>query len=313
LELEKQQLSKLNDDLRVSVTVWQSKDNQGKVYFFEAKGDQNNLVYGALYRLDVPNYYRRSRAIGLDKDMGIAFTKEGYYLFRMSSRDDSQQVRYYARKYAFQEGDVDLKRLNLARGRQTERGYSLDFIPVDGIENVRQANEDEREEGESFEEYLTRRTRIFNEHLRDDPGDIRAWLDFANFQDEFMNLGKKYTKTATLEKKIGIYNSGLEQNPYSVELLLGLVKDAQQLWDADKMAALWRRIMSDHSKNPYIWEACIFEFVLHSLRERYFIFAVKFCNFHCFQFEGSLCQMFTESTEYCVWYLNIRCRRCKDS
>lgn len=246
----------MQDLHRVSVTVWQTKDNQSKVYFFEAKGDQNNSVYGALYRLDVPNYYRSSRAIALGKDIGIAFTKEGYYLYRMSARDATQQVRYCARKYAFQEGDVDMKRLNLAKGNRAERGYSMDFIPLEQA-ITKQYDDDERDEGESLEDYLTRRTRYFNEHLREDPGDIRGWLDFANFQDEFMNLGKKYTKTATLEKKIGIYNNGLEHNPYSVELLLGLVKDAQQLWDADKMSALWRRIMSDHSKNPFIWEACI--------------------------------------------------------
>jgi hypothetical protein len=60
LELERKQYK---HDPRKGSDVWKLKDPT-KVYFFDAKGDQNNLVFGALYRLDIPSYFKSRNVLG---------------------------------------------------------------------------------------------------------------------------------------------------------------------------------------------------------------------------------------------------------
>ena len=42
--------------------------------------------------------------------------------------------------------------------------------------------EDEEEEGESWNDYIIRRTREFNTSTRERPDDENSWLEFAKFQ-----------------------------------------------------------------------------------------------------------------------------------
>lgn len=43
-------------------------------------------------------------------------------------------------------------------------------------------DEDEQEEGESWNDYIIRRTREFNSLTRERPDDENSWLEFAKFQ-----------------------------------------------------------------------------------------------------------------------------------
>ena len=49
-------------------------------------------------------------------------------------------------------------------------------------------SEEEKEEGESWEDYLYRRTREYNERTREDPYNVPLWLEFAQFQVLFDDL-----------------------------------------------------------------------------------------------------------------------------
>lgn len=42
--------------------------------------------------------------------------------------------------------------------------------------------EEDVHDGESWDDFITRRTREFNTVTRERPGDESVWLDFANFQ-----------------------------------------------------------------------------------------------------------------------------------
>lgn len=41
---------------------------------------------------------------------------------------------------------------------------------------------------ESVEEYIRRRTREFNEAVRDEPWNLQKWLDYSEFQDQAVAL-----------------------------------------------------------------------------------------------------------------------------
>ena len=41
---------------------------------------------------------------------------------------------------------------------------------------------------ESVEEYIRRRTREFNEAVREEPWNLQTWLDYAAFQDQAVTL-----------------------------------------------------------------------------------------------------------------------------
>ena len=62
MDLERKNLKK--SEPRKASDSWKLKPNETKAYFFDIKGDQNNIIYGSLYRLDVPIYYRKRFCLG---------------------------------------------------------------------------------------------------------------------------------------------------------------------------------------------------------------------------------------------------------
>src|SRR4051794_28264405 len=46
-------------------------------YFWDTKGDRNNLVFSSLYRQDIPLYYRGRRVLGAKAGERIVGTKAG--------------------------------------------------------------------------------------------------------------------------------------------------------------------------------------------------------------------------------------------
>jgi hypothetical protein len=119
-----------------------------------------------------------------------------------------------------------------------------EFIPVGGPDNedskLRERVEDENKlEKERTIDDLMRRARDFNFRLREDPKDVSNWLEYAEFQDEFVTMGSTKQKDrekvkedgVTLEKKIAIYEKALEANPGSETLLLAHLSACEVAWE----------------------------------------------------------------------------------
>jgi hypothetical protein len=91
------------------------------IFYWDANGDRNNLVYGSLYRTDVPLYYRQKFAIGLppgtkpfsslprpsspvgclvlgpdrsDAGERLTFSKAGYIFYQYDSPSQTAVRRY---------------------------------------------------------------------------------------------------------------------------------------------------------------------------------------------------------------------------
>lgn len=139
-----------------------------------------------------------------------------------------------------------------------------------------ESTSENEEEGENFDDYLYRKTKEFNEKTQRNPNDIQLWKEFVKLQDELLQLGKKQTPAGVIEKKISIYRKALDQNPDSIELLVGMLQEGAILWDSEKTLSMWRKVMKDHKHQPEMWKEYIgflqtsfSSFSVSSMREIY--------------------------------------------
>jgi hypothetical protein len=123
---------------------------------------------------------------------------------------------------------------------------------------------------ESEMERLTQRTKEFNQSLRENPKDVQKWLDFVKFQDEFHRVLPRQQKSigATTEKKLSIFEKGLEANPNNEQLLLGYLSYGQLIWEYPF------HIFIDHIPNHMICNMVQCKFKLNV----YFIFIFSLIN-----------------------------------
>lgn len=52
-----------------------------------------------------------------------------------------------------------------------------------------ESSDDEEKIAQSIEEYLTKKAEEYNKKTRDDKNNVKLWIEFINFQDEYMKLG----------------------------------------------------------------------------------------------------------------------------
>ncbi|PRP76931.1 hypothetical protein PROFUN_06209 [Planoprotostelium fungivorum] len=193
--------------------------------------------------------------------------------------------RYLDRQNIAKERDVELKRVNLKAIKRQDAGtLDGDFIKLDveRVEKKKEAREEnetysptmessesededyadylervdnsededeekerKEDEGESLEEWVTRRTRQLNAATRERPDELKVWLDFIQFQTKLSDMGfaGREKLSGLLEKKISIYQKALEYHPDSVQLMLGLVREGKALWTVEKTEQVWTAIL----------------------------------------------------------------------
>ena len=94
--------------------------------------------------------------------------------------------RYWSAKHASLDRRKDFKRVqirtHLSKSKLTKSGsYSFgDFISLEDFNEEAEPNSILREE--SWEDYVTRKTKEFNQLTRERPQDESLWINFVNFQ-----------------------------------------------------------------------------------------------------------------------------------
>lgn len=201
------------------------------MYWYDYKGDPNNILFGSLYRSDIPIYEGNRFCLGLKKGEVLKWTKSGYIV--TNDTISSKKYRYSASKNAIKDKDEE-------------------------------------------SDIVLTKTKEFNEKLQENPNDIELWKNFINYQDQLLNLGKKYSKAGVIEKKLSIYRKALESNPNSTELLLGMLQEGSILWDSEKTLSMWKRVMKENEHNPDLWKEYILylqtsfsSFSVSSMRQTY--------------------------------------------
>ncbi|KAL5749247.1 hypothetical protein ACOSP7_023850 [Xanthoceras sorbifolium] len=258
---KKRKRSRERGDVYDSFTSAKSKD-----YFFDSHGDRDNLVYGKLYRMDVPRYKLH------DPSKLSRFYSEG--LYRVSRRSsvldregDIDQMdgklksggRYWCTKYAVLERHKNLKRVHLVAPRKSGNLVDDDFIPLSDVEMSGEGFDgisvgDGSVVEESWEDEVLRKTREFNKLTREHPHDEKAWLAFVEFQDSVASKqSNKGARTQILEKKISILEKAVELNPDNEELLLSLMKAYQRRDSTEVLIVRWEKVLMQHSGSYKLW------------------------------------------------------------
>ncbi|XP_024023482.1 protein NRDE2 homolog [Morus notabilis] len=255
-----------------NVRAWggDSRTKHSKDYFFDSRGDLDNLAFGCLYRMDVARY-KPYTALGISRldFQGLSrWNRTGPALDRDSDEDAldgklKSGGRYWSAKYMALESQKNLKRVRILVPERFAETVSDDYIPLMDVQSLIVE--------ESWEDEVLRRTREFNKMTRERPQDEKVWLEFAGFQDKVAGMqSQKGARLQILEKKISILEKAAELNPENEELLLCLLKAYQRRDGTDVLVDRWEKILVQNSGSHKLWR----EF-LHFLQGEFSRFKVS--------------------------------------
>ncbi|KAI9489261.1 NRDE-2, necessary for RNA interference-domain-containing protein [Zychaea mexicana] len=265
-------------------------------YIVDKRGDKDNLTYGGLHSYDVPSYHREGGGyvIGLSSSVKIdkASATSGRTLQIIASRLSRKKklLRYTDAAYTWKETDKDMKRLRIRPGSNIGTEKDINFIRIDGGETPRKdendqvissgvdyrsiegpnatepagSDDDEQstEEGESFDEYIRRRTVELNRKVDKDRHDVEAWMEFIAFQDEAaqgLNVGadgkfrSKANKSSLNEVKMAIFEKALEANPSDETLLSAYLACGEEIWDTLTLLQHWDKALKARPESIRLW------------------------------------------------------------
>ncbi|KZV40304.1 hypothetical protein F511_18033 [Dorcoceras hygrometricum] len=257
-----------------------------KEYFFDSRGDRDNLAFGSVYRqsnttltviaLSSGFYFVQSCGKILSQ-MDVALYKlynskevsesSNFRRFtRVGGMEGDEDIdwldsklksggRYWSAKYSVVERHKNLKRVRILLPTKHIGNMVTDFIPLSADEDSGRApvlNVTVVEE--SWEDEVLRKTKEFNTMTRERPQDESVWLAFAAFQDKVSRMQPhKGARLQTLEKKISILEKATEFNPDSEDLLLALLYAYQTRDNSEVLIRRWERILVNNSGSYKLW------------------------------------------------------------
>ncbi|KAL5208468.1 hypothetical protein ABZP36_032903 [Zizania latifolia] len=244
------------------VRTWAGAETKlAKDYYFDAKGDQDNLAFGSIYRMDIARYKPQSmqEAHGLNR---LLFYNWGHASVHMDQDSDLDGLdgkvraggRYYLSKYAVLERNKGFKHLKVLK-EDISAMLSEDFIPLGTPSLPEKCTTGGQELEESWEDEILWRTKEFNKMSRECPHDEKIWLDFAQFQDKVASTQpQKAARLQTAERKISILEKAVELNPDNEELLLYLLKSYGERDSTQSLLGKWEQILTKHPDSCKLWK-----------------------------------------------------------
>lgn len=136
----------------------------------------------------------------------------------------------------------------------------------------------EEEGGESYNEFLRRRTIEFDRNLKQNPHNIEIWLELVSFQAEVHgHIDRESTlrsrrrasavgpqrslaevKLAILEKAIDTQPSTETSGSYrSLDLHLAALEQGAHIWDMAELMKRWQAVLRDYATEFRVWTAYI--------------------------------------------------------
>lgn len=156
-----------------------------------------------------------------------------------------------------------------------EHEEGQDYRSVAGMIATAESSDDdslgqEEEGGESYDEYLKRKNREFEQHLRQSPSDIPAWLSLVKFQDEVYSsispdvsrsrrraVMSSTEKRSLCEVKLAIIERAMSHhgNTESVDLTLAMLKQGGEIWDTSELMKRWQAALRNRPEEMKLWLA----------------------------------------------------------
>eukprot|EP00727_Mastigamoeba_balamuthi_P001256 m51a1_g11127 hypothetical protein (1147) ;mRNA; f:127163-130603 len=206
-----------------------------RLWYFDGRGDENNVVFGCPYGADVPLLPRVRRprpCVALGAAVGWRRLASGELeLVDLASPSARRQRRYWTSADAFA-GPGALK----ARRPAAPRPLCADYEPLGDAEAI--------PEEPSPEEQLRERTRELSARTASHPEDADAWLAYAELQDRYAALAPRRAAAALLEKKLAVLQRALERHPRDERLVLAYLGACAEAWEPAKVRVLWERILA---------------------------------------------------------------------
>ncbi|KAI7885758.1 DUF1740-domain-containing protein [Lichtheimia hyalospora FSU 10163] len=260
----------------------------GCTFVIDKRGDMDNLKYGELERSTVPEYHRSGGGliIGIptSQKIDLASAKSGKVLKIVSAGSRKKPTRYMDAGFTWQQsgkririkpsrdddkdafsdvhGFVGLESDHKKPKNENEQAISsgVDYRSIEGPKTTHEISSDEEEsdqEGETFDEYVRRRTIEQNRHLDENPNDVDAWLAFIEFQDEASQgvntVGTKANKTSMNEVKMSIFEKAMQNNPMDEKLLLSYLSCGEQIWDTLTLLREWDKALKKRPESIRLW------------------------------------------------------------
>ncbi|KAL8246022.1 hypothetical protein R6Q59_007238 [Mikania micrantha] len=233
-----------------------------KEYYFDSRGDLDNLAFGSLYRMDIARYklFHGTKSSLFNYN---AFHSSNTRRWEFDRDNDANSLdtklksegRYWSAKYAALEHHKNFKRLRIVAPNGSSQETATDFIPlsdettlIDGQPKNFSLVE------ESWEDEVLRKTKDFNKMTREKPYNVQIWLEFADFQDKVESRQpQRGARLQILEKKISILEKAAELNPDNEELLLALMNAYQRRDNSDVLIGRWEKLLTHHSGSYKLW------------------------------------------------------------
>lgn len=274
--------ARISDDSDKPDTIWREEAqlNPEKAYRLSKKPDLANRVYDSLYRLDVALYKMKSNltCLGISKHQVIELSEK-------RGKKGKKARDIISRYWNIKDDKLDeveegipttmpcvLKSKELDVSFNDSSGYISLELPgasekVRNDHSVDAVKESKYTDANCQDFELLEKTAELNKILRENPHDIQAWLDLVNFQEEvvwkedsvkssFTATGREKRKAATrtiVEKKIAVFEKALQQNPSSVELIMGHLDLCSEIMEGEELVQKWKKVSFVHPNNITLW------------------------------------------------------------
>lgn len=254
--------SKYGPSGRKSDRVWVNTTTH-KDYFFDSRGDRDNLAFGCIYRMDVARYKPHSSTFGSTSHPKYHWNQNRWELDGDNDKNvlDSKLKsggRYWSARYTAVERHKNFKRMRINAPEKFVMAIDY-FIPLSD-DTFCEHSDGRTLSGasvieESWEDMVLRKTKEYNKLTREYPHNEKGWLDFANFQDQVASMQpQKGARLQTLEKKISILEKAVEVNPDSEELLVRLLSAYRSRDSTDVLISRWEKLLVQHSGSWKLWK-----------------------------------------------------------
>ncbi|KAG8561892.1 hypothetical protein GDO81_015516 [Engystomops pustulosus] len=254
----------------------------------DKKPDPANWEYKSLYRGDIVRYKRRGHSC-----LGIDPKKQQIVWEDASNKKTTQKKpdRYYSR-VAVQ--TLQAKAESVSCTKDGADSTSSGFIAVKDWEPETTASsnaptswvnplgvydsstsmwlqgkggpESKSPKLEPRETSVLNRVEDYNRRVRENPGDIKTWMEFVSFQDELIHQPSMYSTSESemdshrmslrmvLEKKLSILERAIESNPSCTELKLARLQLCAEFWENAALSKEWQKLIFLHPNDPQLWK-----------------------------------------------------------
>ncbi|XP_018414025.1 PREDICTED: protein NRDE2 homolog [Nanorana parkeri] len=271
-----------------SIWLEEAQPAAEETFRIDKKADPANWEYKSLYRGDIARYRRKGRScLGIDPTRQLIVWEDA----PGKKPSHKKPERYYSRS-AVQA--LRIRAEHVACSKDNKDVASVGFIPViDCNPDAPSASaartswvnplgvyddstamwlqgkgglEDKTPPAAPRDTELLGRVEDYNRRTRENPGDVRTWMEFVSFQDELLAQPSMYSTSEgevdcyrmsvklLLEKKLSILDRAIESNPGSTELKLARLRLCAEFWEAPALLKEWQKLVFLHPNDPQLWQ-----------------------------------------------------------